>query len=101
MSTICTLIVGIQQQAVALLAISLTLCVTDILVVPCANHERSVLLVQLNGLFVCLWVCISWFVAAARGECEDYDQEKEKFCLFHIAYFDIFKPSLADGVLPL
>ena len=81
--------------------LEVSLRVADVLVVPCANHERSVLLVQLNGLFVCLWVCISWFVAAARGKCKDYDQEKEKFCLFHIAYFDIFKPSLADGVLPL
>ena len=43
-----------------------------------ADHERPVQLVQLHGLFVCLRVGISWFVAAARGECEDYDQEKEK-----------------------
>ena len=35
------------------------------------------------------------------GEGEGGNQKEEKFCLFHIAYFDIFKPSLADGVLPL
>jgi len=34
---------------------------------------------------VCLRVGISWFVAAARGECEGGNQKEEKFCLFHIA----------------
>ena len=36
---------------------------------------------------MCLRVGISWFVAAARGECEGGNQEEEKFCLVHIAYF--------------
>ena len=56
---------------------------------------------EVAGYKIPLGIAILGLVAAARGECEDYDQEKEKFCLFHIAYFDIFKPSLADGVLPL
>ena len=92
----CQRAIGLEREA-----LEVTLRVADVLVVPCGDHERPVLLIQLHGLFVCLWVGISWFVAAARGECEDYDHEKENFCLFHIAYFDIFKPSLADGVLPL
>ena len=34
-----------------------------------------------------MWCSISWFVAAARGECEGGNQEEERFCLVHIAYF--------------
>ena len=57
--------VGLEGEA-----LEVTLRVADVLVVPCADHERPVLLIQLHGLFVCLRVGISWFVAAARGECE-------------------------------
>ena len=75
--------VGLKHQA-----LKVTLRVADVLVVPCADHERPVLLIQLHGLFVCLRVGIPWFVAAARGECEDDNQEEEKFCLFHFAFMD-------------
>ena len=73
--------VGLKREA-----LKVTLRVADVLVVPCADHERPVLLVQLHGLFVCLRVGISRFVAAARGECEGGNQEEDKFGLFHIAY---------------
>ena len=78
-----------RQRAVGLEGetLEVSLRVADVLVVPCADHERPVLLVQLHSLFVCLRVGISWFVAAARGECEGGNQEEEKFCLVHIAYF--------------
>ena len=75
--------VGLEHQA-----LKVTLCFADVLVVPCADHERPVLLIQLHGLFVCLRVGISWFVAAARGECEGDNQEEEKFCLFHFAFMN-------------
>ena len=72
--------VGLKREA-----LKVTLRVADVLVMPCADHERPVLLVQLHGLFVSLRVGISWFIAAARGECEGGNQEEEKFCLFHFA----------------
>ena len=44
--------VGLEGEA-----IEVTLRVADVLVVPCADHERPVLLIQLHGLFVCLRFC--------------------------------------------
>ena len=81
--------VGLKREA-----LKVTLRVADVLVVPCADHERPVLLVQLHGLFVCLRVGISRFVAAARGECEGGNQEEEKSCLFHFILFVIFAAKL-------
>ena len=81
--------VGLEGEA-----LEVTLGVADALVVPCADHERPVLLIQLHGLFVCLWVSISWLVAAARGECESGNQEEEKFCLFHIFHISILRTQI-------
>ena len=49
-----------RQRAVGLEgeALEVSLRVADVLVVPCADHERPVLLVQLHGLFVSLRVGI-------------------------------------------
>ncbi len=43
--------VGLEGEA-----LEVSLRVADVLVVPCADHERPVLLIQLHGLFVCLRV---------------------------------------------
>ena len=71
----------------------------NIILYPCITKTYK------ENMQACSYVMSStfytWFVAAARGECEGGNQKEEKFCLFHIAYFEIFKPSLADGVLPL
>ena len=73
--------VGLKREA-----LKVTLRVADVFVVPCADHERPVLLIQLHGLFVCLRVGISWFVAAARGEVESSKHHKSdspEFLLIH------------------
>ena len=54
---------------------------------------------QTSGFFTS-YLFVRAYNLAAEGR-EGGNQEEERFCLFHIAYFDIFKPSLADGVLPL
>ena len=57
-------------------ALEVTLRVADVLVVPRANDNRPVLLIQLHRLLVCLRVGVSWLIAAARGEGES-SKEKE------------------------
>lgn len=89
--------VGLEGEA-----LEVTLRVADVLVVPCADHERPVLLIQLHGLFVCLRVGISWFVAAARGECEGDNQEEEKSCLFHhLTFLNLDISSLVPGLFQI
>ena len=78
-----------RQYAVGLEgeALEVTLRVADVFVVPCADHERPVLLIQLHGLFVSLRVGIPWFVAAARGEEGSSKHHKSDSPEFHCSHF--------------
>ena len=73
--------VGLEREA-----LEVSLRVADVLVVPCADHERPVLLIQLNRLLVRLWVGISWIVTTARAEgegCKHHKGESPEYRFFH------------------